>query len=216
MKKIFCSWVIVVSIMLLGFAGQAEALPLLTFEGLQNGEGVENFYNGGTGSAGSGPGPNLGISFSSNALASIDEDAGGTGQFGNEPSESTALFFLDGSSITMNVSSGFQNQLTFFYSAPFSTGSVTIYDGPDATGNVLATATLPTTPLNGAPDPNGIFSPFVGFSIPFNGVALSVAFGGDPDFIVFDNIGSVPEPATLLLLGSGLLGLGWAKRKNKI
>ena len=55
----------------------AAAVPLvLTFEGLQNTEHVNQFYNGGTGSLGSGPGTNFGIQFS-NAVAFIDSDAGG-------------------------------------------------------------------------------------------------------------------------------------------
>ena len=47
-------------------ASPAMAGPVLTFEGLQNFERVENYYNGGTGSLGSGPGPGYGITFSSN------------------------------------------------------------------------------------------------------------------------------------------------------
>ena len=44
---------------------------VLNFAGLNGNaeEYVDNYYNGGTGSLGSGPGPNYGISFSSNALA---------------------------------------------------------------------------------------------------------------------------------------------------
>lgn len=48
---------------------------VLTFEGLGNFESVNQFYNGGTGGNGSGPGTDLGVSFSSNSLAIIDSDA---------------------------------------------------------------------------------------------------------------------------------------------
>jgi hypothetical protein len=45
-------------------ASHAWAAPVLTFEGLKNFEQVENYYNGGNGSLGSGPGPDYGITFS--------------------------------------------------------------------------------------------------------------------------------------------------------
>ena len=62
---------------LVGFAGVANAsATVLDFEGLGNFEAVSNFYNGGTGGFGSGPGPNLGAVFSLDALALIDADAG--------------------------------------------------------------------------------------------------------------------------------------------
>jgi hypothetical protein len=64
----------------------AQSTVTLTFEGLGNFEPVSQFYNGGTGGNGSGPGTNYGISFSPNSLALIDSDAGGTGNFGGEPS----------------------------------------------------------------------------------------------------------------------------------
>ena len=49
--------------------GGAAGGTTLTFEGLKNYEEVENYYNGGKGSKGSGPGTNYGVTFSSNALA---------------------------------------------------------------------------------------------------------------------------------------------------
>src|SRR5690242_20191664 len=93
---------------LLFLAGQARAaVVVLDFEGLQNLEAVNNFYNGGTGGNGSGPGTNYGIEFSTNSLAIIDADAGGSGNFGHEPSPDTILFFLSGGAATMNVAAGF-------------------------------------------------------------------------------------------------------------
>jgi hypothetical protein len=73
------------------------ALPIvLDFEGLQNVEAVEDFYNGGLGGNGSGPGTDFDIVFGDSALAVIDVDAGGGGNFANEPSPDTILFFLSG------------------------------------------------------------------------------------------------------------------------
>jgi hypothetical protein len=210
------------AIMSSGLAGSAGAVTVLTFEGLQDLEPVGSFYNGGTGGNGSGPGPNLGAAFSSNALAVIDADAGGTGNIGGEPSPSTALFFLSGTAATLNYSAGFSTGFSFFYTAINNPGSIAVYDGLDATGNVLATLELPLTPFNGAPDPNGAFSPFVPIGVGFNGIAKSIDFGGTINQIAFDDItfGSttpgapspVPEPGTLLLFGTAMAGLGAVNR----
>jgi hypothetical protein len=79
------------------------ATTVLTFEGLKDQESVLNYYNGGLGGGGSGPGFNAGVVSSSNALAIIDGDApGGTGNFGHEPSPSTVLYFLTGPAATLN------------------------------------------------------------------------------------------------------------------
>ncbi|WP_376696213.1 hypothetical protein [Wenzhouxiangella sp. EGI_FJ10305] len=171
---------------------------VLDFEGLENLEPVEEFYNGGLGGNGSGPGPDFGITFSDNAQAIIDSDAGGTGNFGGEPSPDTILFFLSGSAATMNVSDGFTNGFSFFYSAINQPGEIIVYDGLDGTGNVLATLDLPVTPTNGDPDPTGQFSPLVSTGVNFSGTARSVDFGGTIDQIGFDNItlgSSVPGGA---------------------
>ena len=185
----------------------------LTFEGLNDLEAITNFYDGGTGEEGSGPGPDLGVVFSDNALAIIDQDAGGTGNFGGEPSPSTIMFFLSntGSSAgaVMNVADGFVDGFSFFYSAVNNPGSITVYDGVDATGSVLATLNLPVTTSDGG-DPTGAFSPLFPIGVSFAGTARSVDFGGVIDQIGFDNItigsdtpaggGPVapPEPAVAL------------------
>jgi hypothetical protein len=205
-------------------APTAEAAIVLTFEGLQDQEAVQNFYNGGTGSLGS-SGPNYGISFGPNALAGIDSDAGGTGNFGGEPSPSTVLGFLSGSALLNAPAGGFTTGFSFYYSSPFFTGTVNIYDGANATGNLLASINLPVTPYAGAPDPNGEFSPFVPVGVAFAGTALSIDFGGTANQIGFDDItfgsvtpGVIPEPGTLALLGpmlaGGLAGLASVRRRR--
>lgn len=104
------------------------AITTLTFEGLGSLEGVGEFYNGGTGSNGSGPGPALGIRFSQNALAIIDSDAGGSGNFGGEPSPSTVLFYTTGEAATLSYPAGFTTGVSFYYSAVNQPGSISIYD----------------------------------------------------------------------------------------
>lgn len=209
-----------------GASNSHGAIIQLNFEGLKNLESINGFYDGGTGSLGS-TGTNYGVQFSTNALAIIDSDAGGSGNFGGEPSPSTVMFFLSGTPY-MNVSAGFTTGFSVFYSAINQPGQIDIWDGLNGTGTLLATLSLPLTPFNGAPDPTGAFSPFVAAGVLFNGTAKSVTFGGVQNQIGFDNVtfGSdnpnnsnpVPEPASILLLSFGGIGLaaGEYRRRNAV
>jgi hypothetical protein len=199
----------------LSTASVSAAVTVLTFEGVGNLNAVGNFYNGGGGG-------NLGISFGADALGLVDSDAGGSGNTGGEPSPETVLFFLTGTAATMNVAAGFDTGFSFFYSAPFFTGSVTVYDGLNSTGNVLATIFLPLTVNGGAPDPTGQYSPLVPVGVAFNGIARSVDFSGNPNFIVFDDItlgsqtpgGRAPDAgSSVALLGVALVGMAAIRRK---
>lgn len=181
-----------------GYKG-ADSQAVLTFEGLNDLEFIGDFYNGGTGGSGSGPGANFGITFSANAQAIIDADAGGTGNFGGEPSPSTIMFFLGGTGATMNVPAGFTTGFSFFYSAINNPGTIRVFSGPDGTGTELASLNLPVTASNGG-DPTGLFSPLVPVGVSFSGTAQSVDFGGTIDQIGFDNItlgSDVPDGGSL-------------------
>lgn len=175
----------------------------LTFEGLKDQEAVDNYYNGGLGGSGSGPGPSDGITFTSNSLAIIEEAAGGTGDFSNPPSGDTVLFFLSGTADTMNVAAGFTTGFSFYYADQVGfTGSVDVYSGLNGTGTLLASLSLPSTPSP--------YTVFVPIGVTFAGTAESVEFGGSANFIAFDNItlgsstagGSVPEPTSVILFGT--------------
>jgi len=212
---------------------KANAISVLDFEGLQDLEEIQDFYNGGTGSLGSGPGSNFGVVFSSNSLALTETHP--MANFTNEPSPLTVAFFLTGSANTMNVAAGFDTGFSFFYSNTTFVGSVTVYDGLDGTGNILANLNLPALGACQGVDP---FCNWAPVGVTFNGIAKSVDFAGSINQIGFDDItlGSdvpgttpgpgpgggpgpmapIPEPSTLLLFGTGVLGLlGYATRRKR-
>jgi hypothetical protein len=223
----FTRGLLLASALLCGTGLLNASIITLTFEGLGNEESVDNYYNGGLGGSGSGPGPNDGIVFSSNSLALIEDNHGGNGNEGEEPAGDTGLFFLSGGADTMDVAGGFTTGFSFFYSAPYDAGSITVYSGLDGTGSVLATLALPLTAdgaVSGCSDnPGANFCPFVPIGVTFSGTAESVNFGGSADEIVFDNItlgsavagGSAPEPGSIFLLISGIGALGVYRRRSR-
>lgn len=165
---------------------EANTAVVLDFEGLQDLERVLDYYDDGLGGNGSGPGEDYGISFSPSALALIDADDGGSGNIGGEPSEPTAMVFLEGSAI-LNMSEGFDTGFSFSYSAPFYTGTVKIYEGENATGALIKTVNLPTTASDGG-DPTGDYSPFFEVGVPIEGIARSIDFGGTANYIAYDDV----------------------------
>lgn len=133
-------------VLLVGVVAAQAGTIVLTFEGLKDEETVLNYYNGGFGGSGSGPGPNYGITFGSDSLALISGEFGGSGNFSGAPSMPTVLFFLTGPGDIMNVPAGFTTGFSFFYSAINAPGVVNVYSGLDGTGTLLASLNLSTTP----------------------------------------------------------------------
>ena len=205
---------------LLGATGAASAAVItLDFEGVGNSASVNNFYNGGTDSLGN-SGTNYGVAFNSNALGLIDEDVGGYGNFGNEPTPDTILFFTMGSAI-LNYAPGFTTGFSFFYTTMNFGGTVSVYDDVDATGNLIGTISL--APLGAGPgDPTGDYSNWATGSLGFSGTAKSIDFGGTVNEVGYDNItfgstrpdNTVPEPTTLALLSGALLGGAVVRRRK--
>ena len=201
-------------------ASSAYASITLNFQGLQNLEPVESYYNGGLGGFGSGPGPNYGITFGSDSLAIINAASGGTGNTFNEPfGGTTCLFFLSGPGDLMNVPAGFTTGFSFYYSSPFATGSISVYSGLNGTGTLLAYLSLPETP-NGVPTFSYNYAFWEPIGVSFSGTAESALFSGSANYIAFDDVTlgasrppGAPEPATILLLGSGLVGLAALKKR---
>ena len=191
------------STLLLIAASTLVSAQNLTFEGLQNGEPIGGYYNGATGGLGSGPGPNFGVTFAPNALAVIRNDAGGTGNFRNNPSGITTMSFTAGVGAFMNVPAGFTTGFSFFYSTS-QVGSVRVFSGVDGTGTLLATIPLPANNSGfqcnvGAPP--SFFCNWSPTGVSFVGTAMSVDFGGTANQIGFDNItlaAAIPVGAVIL------------------
>jgi hypothetical protein len=213
--KIAC----VVGICVVG-ARHASAGQILTFEGLKNFEQVDNYFNDGTGSLGSGPGPNYGITFSPYALAYIPgQQTGKVTPFPGDPSPPTVLLTFNTAnpfgagyptSITMDDSNGFSNGLVFYDIDIGRTGTVQIWSGADGHGTILAQQSLPIT--------SEAFSGPT--TLLFPGTAHSVVFTGGNDQLAIDNISfvtSVAEPSTLssMLIGIGTLFAVYLVRRRK-
>jgi hypothetical protein len=194
-------------------SGLACAGPItLTFEGVADNTLVGNFYS------------ELGITFTG-ANGSIDSDAGGTGNFANEPSASTVIFNTSGSGITMNVAGGFTGPFVFFYDAD-TIGTVNVKSGANGGGSTLGSAGILNNRggCNAAGDPNPAGAPgniacWTQVSIPFSGTALSVTLPGSAAFYMYDSFSfvvpdaGVPEPGSLgMVVIGGLAVLLFGKR----
>jgi hypothetical protein len=199
----------------LGLSSAQAAPVLMTFEGVGNLNPIGNFYNGGAGG-------NYGITWSATALGLVDSDAGGSGNIGGEPSPSTVAFSLNSTTMFMDSAIALTGDVSGFYSAPQGVQgplTVEIWSGLGGTGSLLGSQILPLTPLNGAPDPNGQFSPLVPFSVSFAGSGQSVVFRGSPNQYVVDDVTvtqNAPEPMSMAIFGGlAVAGIAGYRRRSQ-
>lgn len=194
----------------MALASPAFASTTLTFEGIPNQTAVGGFYA-----------PDY--IFSPATLALVDSDSGGSGNFANEPSPNTIMFFLDANNAILDVTNGFTTGFSFFYTSS-TAATVTVYDGLGGTGNILGTINLLAQYNdNCIGDPSGGFCNWSAGGVGFAGTAFSIDFGGTANQTGFDNItfgsvnpggGAVPEPGTwaMMLLGFGAIGFAMRRR----
>jgi hypothetical protein len=177
-----------------GVPGQAKGQA--TFGGLKNLEfingGNGGFYHGGTGSLGSGPGPDLGIEFSNNAQAIISGANGGSGNFTNNPGNYPVMFSQSGDVIldaTQSTDGGILTALWFYYSA-LQPATATVYDGANGTGNILASITLNVNNSSCNTYKLCVWTPVAVPLISNTGSAKaeSIRFSGVPDYLAIATI----------------------------
>ncbi|NJN60914.1 MAG: hypothetical protein HC795_04730 [Coleofasciculaceae cyanobacterium RL_1_1] len=134
-----------------------------------------------------------GLSFSRNALVISSahrlindrSDNKFGGNFETSASGVNALAYGVDDHITVNIAEGFESELSFDYASPFFTHDVVIFDGLNASGNILAKTTLAETAQLDFPS---AYSRFESTTIPFEGIARSIRFGSHTNKIAFDNI----------------------------
>jgi PEP-CTERM motif len=220
MKKVLGA-IAAATAMLVSMPAAAQTVTL-DFEGLGSQAAINDFYNGGTDSQGN-SGTNFGVAFGSNALALREEDP--EANFGLPPSASTVMFFLTGSAV-LNYAEGFDTGFSFWFSTVSFAGEVSVYDGLDASGNLLGTIDLAA--LGAGPSLGNPFSNWSIGSLSFEGTARSIDFGGTVNQVGYDDItfGSatpggtdpvpaIPEPSTYALMFAGLAALGMMSRRRQ-
>jgi len=157
----------------------AQTKGIVNFSGLKNLEFINQYYDGGTGSLGSGPGHNFGLQFTANAQAIVSASKGGSGNFIGNLGNYPVMFFQTGQNVTMTATNGIQTALYFYYSA-LQQGVATVYTGPNGTGSILASVTL-------LPNDSGCNSyklcVWSAVGVPLTATAGSISFAGVADYL---------------------------------
>lgn len=153
----------------------------LSFEGVGHLNPVGSFYGAD------------GVQFSENALGLLSATGlremgvreGLGGNFETAPSGETAVSYNQGDRLLLTVQEGFSSQLSFAYASPFQEHQVTVFSGPQGTGEVLARLSLAETPAGEFPRAYDVFETV---TLPFAGVARSLSIGSVANKILLDDI----------------------------
>jgi hypothetical protein len=180
-------------------AARGTHAVLLDFEGIGDVQVVGSYYGGQPGG-----GPDYGIVFGPSVFSGVDEDAGGSYTFANEPSPNTTVLILgDESECYVTVVGGF-TALSFRYTSSRPV-NITVHAGPNGTGTVLGSSTIPRVGFCGVDfppcgDPSGYYGVWRNFTAPFSGgggVATSASFSiGYAYFFVDDMVIALAPPPT--------------------
>lgn len=168
------SFVLILLALLLPSLSRAQTTGIVTFGKLKNLEFVNQFYDGGKGSLGSGPGPNFGLTFTSTAQTITSASKGGSGNFINNPGKFPVMFFQKGSNVTISVANGVDTGVYFYYSA-LQTGKFTVYSGANGAGNILASVSLPANNTGCTTYKMCVWTRIV---VPLSATANSIVFSG--------------------------------------
>jgi hypothetical protein len=164
----------------------------VTFDGLKSGEQVLDYYAGGFGSEGSGPGPNFGISFTNGLAADSTVIAFGPSGLVTAPS------------VTMTLDAPWAGGVSFYFTG---SGQISFYSGPNATGTLLANDALypPFFPFAGNP---GSFESAVFLPSGSGPLRLdSISFGATV----------IPEPSVAVMVAIGMmLVIGWKRGRRQL
>lgn len=174
-------------------ANANAGLITISFDALQTGEDVLNYYNGGFGSLGSGPGPSLGVVFSAGWIVGPPDVYGAPG------GKSAGL----SATAIMDVP-GWSGPVSFYYSGgPLV---VDFYSGQNGNGSLLGTLDL---------SGEASFTPAGIIVGPFESAVFESS--GDQIDALTNGAFVVPEPSAfeLSLLGVGLLKLAALRRSRR-
>lgn len=133
-----------------------------------------------------------GVNFSTNALAIVSVQQGGSGNFidplTNPGQLAQAITYDQGQSIIIDVIDGFDDKFSFRYASPFVNHQVTIYDGINGTGNILASVQLPQTADSNLTPGAYILENNPASNLFFEGTAKSVVLGSQSNKLLINNI----------------------------